>query len=224
MNEQNFNISFSLKGLPLPKKFIDRPSEIRILEEKLLPRPELSERKVFVLRGLGGIGKTQLAVHFMRTYHVQFSAVFWIDGSSEDNLKQGIAQCASRIPPHQISDTSRAYAHDGKSDIDSVVQEVLLWFEQSDNRRWLIVFDNVDREFGPKGLDPLAYSIKLYMPNADHGSILITTRLTRLEQLSESQEVKKVDYEISKAILKSWYKSSYGKYINSLEHKHIQGG
>lgn len=79
------------------------------------------------------------------------------------------------------------------------------------NDRCLMVFDNVDREFNKSPSDPLAYDVRRYMPNSDHGSILITTRLVRSEQLGGSQEVKKVGYETAEAILTSWNKNPYGK-------------
>jgi predicted ATPase len=45
------------------------------LERVLLPRPE-QRQKIHVLRGLGGMGKTQLAVEFARRHYRQFSSVF----------------------------------------------------------------------------------------------------------------------------------------------------
>jgi hypothetical protein len=167
-------------------------------------------RKVFVLYGLGGIGKTQLAVELMRRRHRSFSSVFWLDGSSEDSLKQSIARHASRIAEGQISDTSRQYSTGEGGDIDAVVVEVLKWLALPDNPDWLIVLDNVDREYDGPTPDPQAYDVRQYFPDADHGSILITTRLAKLEQLGGSQRVNKVDPTQAEAMLKSWYKKSYG--------------
>ena len=215
MNGQKFKVPFSLESVPVAKKFIDRPTDMKDLQEVLLPKPDDTRRKLFVLRGLGGIGKTQLAVEFMRLHHAKFSAVLWLNGSSEDSLKKDLASYASRIQPDQISDASKAYARSGEGDVDAVVEEVLDWLKIPDNNRWLIVFDNIDREFNKSGSDPLAYNVKTYIPNADHGSILITTRLIRLEQLGESREVKKVGYETAEAILSSWYKKPYGEWMSS---------
>jgi adenylylsulfate kinase-like enzyme len=70
------------------------------LERVLLPRPEQGQRqrqKIHVLRGLGGMGKTQLAVELARRHHRRFSSVFRLDGRSEDFLKRSIASCAGRI-------------------------------------------------------------------------------------------------------------------------------
>ena len=85
------------------------------------------------------------------------------------------------------------------------------WLVQPDNTAWLLIFDNVDREYDPCGADPDAYDIKRYLSGADHGSVLITTRLARLEQLGDSQQLGKVDRRQAEAIFKSWYKRKYGK-------------
>ena len=213
LSERNYtyHIPFNIQGIPATRKFIDRPAEMRILQDALLPESSTTRRNVFVLRGLGGIGKTQLAVEFVRRHHAKFSAVFWLDGSSEDSLKQKLAHYASKIPVNQISEASKAYARNGQGDVDVVVNEILSWLSQANNKRWLMVFDNVDREHDTPKPDPLAYDVERYFPASDHGAILITTRLVRMEQLGESQEIKRVDSNTSQDILKSWYKKVYGK-------------
>jgi hypothetical protein len=191
--------------------FVDRPAEMAELERALLPQRQNQRQKIFVLYGLGGIGKTQLAVELARRHHHKFSSVFWLDGSSKDKLRQSIASCASRIMEGQISDTSRAYSTDEGGNINVVVEQVMSWLAQPDNTDWLVVFDNVDREHRPGNADPGAYDIRRYFSGADHGSILITTRLARLEQLGASQQLNKVDRTQAQAILESWYKRKYSK-------------
>jgi len=209
-----YRTDFSLQGVPRVKAFIDRPAEIAELERVLLPQRRNARRKIFVIHGLGGIGKTQLAVEFARRHHDKFSSVFWLDGSSEDSLRLSIARCASRIPARQISDTSREYSiGEGGEDgnVTTVVAEVMGWLARSDNTKWLVVFDNVDREYRLDISDAHAYDVQGYFSGADHGSILITTRLARLEQLGASQQLNKVDKSQAQAILESWYKRDYGK-------------
>jgi hypothetical protein len=180
------------------------------LERALLPQRSNKRRKVFVLYGLGGIGKTQLAVEFARRRHRSFSSVFWLDGSSEDSLRQSIARYANKIPEGQISDPSRQYSAGEGGDDDAVVMEVLGWLALPDNSDWLIVLDNVDREHGLSTPDPQAYDVRQYFPDADQGSVLITTRLAKLEQLGGSQRVNKVDQGQAEAMMRSWYKKSDG--------------
>jgi tetratricopeptide (TPR) repeat protein len=161
--------------------------------------------------GLGGMGKTQLAVEFARRHHRRFSSVFWLDGRSEDILKRSIASCASRIPQGQIPETSRTYVSDSGADVDGVVRDVMAWLARPDNAAWLLIFDNVDREYKAQGGDPDAYDVQRYLCGADHGSVLVTTRLARLEQLGESQLVGKVSEEQAQAMFESWYKKKHGK-------------
>lgn len=165
-----------------------------------------------MLHGLGGIGKTQLAVEFASQHQRRFSAVFWLDGRSKDSLLQSIASCASRIPDGQISELSRTYSTSINGDINIVVQEVMGWLAQADNTNWLLIFDNVDRDYGRHSSDPDVYDVTQYFSGADHGSVLITTRLAKLEQLGDSQQLSKVDQDQARAILQTRYKRKYGKY------------
>ncbi len=192
-------------------KFVNRPTEMTKLERALLPQRQSCRQKVFILHGLGGIGKTQLAVEFARIYHRRFSSVFWLDGRSEDSLKRSVASCASRIPEGQILETSRTYSAGGNGDLDAVVREIMDWLAQPDNADWLLIIDNVDREYNPRNADQDAYDVKRYLSGADHGAVLITTRLAKLEQLGDSQQLGKVDRNKAEAMFQSWYRRKYGK-------------
>ncbi|KAF1966045.1 hypothetical protein BU23DRAFT_334294, partial [Bimuria novae-zelandiae CBS 107.79] len=201
---------FSLEGVPKVREFVDRPDEMAQLERVLLPKLRQSQRqKVHVLRGLGGIGKTQLAIEFARRHHRRFSTVFWLDGKSKDSVKRSIASYVSRIPRAQIPAISRAYTTDGSVELDAVVAEVMGWLARPDNTAWLLIFDNVDREYNSQSGDPDAYDVRRFFSSADHGFILITTRLARLEQLGGSQQLGRVHTEQAQAILRSWCKVPY---------------
>jgi hypothetical protein len=192
-------------------EFVDRPVEMAELERVFVSQRQDRRQTIFVLRGLGGIGKTQLAVEFTRRFRSMFSSVFWVDGSSESSVKRSIASCASRITEGQIADNTRSFVTDGATDIDTVVKDVLGWLALPENTKWLIIFDNVDRDYEPGCGDPDAYDVTRYFSGADHGSVLITTRLARLEQLGTSRQVRKVSQNQAEAILKTWYKGEIGK-------------
>ena len=208
----SYRTTFSLEGVPKVKAFVERPVEMAKLEGALLPQRQSGRQTVFVLHGLGGIGKTQLAVEFTRRYHRRFSAVFWLDGRSEESLKRSVADCASRIAAGQISQASRSYSAGGSSDLDAVVKEVIGWLARPDNTDWLLNIDNVDRDYNPDDpRDPDAYDVNHYFSGADHGAVLVTTRLAKLEQLGHSQQLGKVDKNQAEAVFQSWYKKQYGK-------------
>lgn len=207
-----YHIPFSLKGVPIAK-FADRKNDTQALEQALLPQERKKQRRILVVHGLGGAGKTQLAADFARRHQHSFSLVLWLDGSSNSSIKQSLAAFASRIPAGQIPEASRMYAAGQGGDINAVVGDVLDWLSTPGNSDWLMVVDNVDRDHSMREEDPKAYDVEEYLPGADHGSVLITTRLPRLGQLGEQWEVRKVDEEQARAIFKMWYGRGLGKHL-----------
>ena len=195
-----YKTPFSLRDVPIVNRFIDRPEEMAKLADALLPL-QTCQRKVLVLSGLGGIGKTQLSVEFARRYHDNFSAVFWLNGRSENTLKQSIAASASSIPKGQISESSRMFSTLNAIDIDSVVRDALDWLSITDNNAWLVIFDNVDEDYRDQHATPDAYDVSRYFPKSDHGSILLTTRLANLGQLGISLFLSKFDYQQALAMI-----------------------
>jgi hypothetical protein len=186
------------------KRFVPRNVEMTRLTQVLLPtQTDQMRRKVFIVHGLGGIGKTQLSVEFTRQHQRSYSAVFWVDGSTNERLRRSIADLASRLPQHQISEGSRNYSHRGRANVDEVVEDVLKWLSQPLNDQWLLIFDNVDREFSGPSRDPEAFDVKEYFPTADQGSILITSRLMSLCQLGTDLKLKPVDKLQGSSILEN---------------------
>ena len=189
--------------------FVARQKELEQLEQTLLPKPTRDMcRKVFILHGLGGIGKTQLAVAFARKYQKTYSSTFWLNGGSKDQVRESLAKIAQRLPEGQISEFSRTYAKASGDDLDTVINEVHNWFSQPANNQWLLIFDNVDRDHSPEQNDPHAFNVEDYFPDADHGSILVTSRLRRLGQYGDSLELTRVDEQQGKSILETRIGSS----------------
>ena len=155
----------------------------RLVEVMRHNSADRTRRKICVLHGLGGIGKTQLAIEFARTYRQNYSAVFWIDGSSKEKLKQSIASLANQLPQHQLLERAKLYAQKPHNELDGAVEDVLSWFSQSSNDQWLLIYDSLDREISTETSDPEVFNLKEYLPEADQGYVLITSRLTNLWHL-----------------------------------------
>ncbi|KAK5246710.1 hypothetical protein LTR20_007356 [Exophiala xenobiotica] len=219
-----YHIPFSLRGVPMLDKFADRPAELAALSQSLLPQRGLRRRRIFVLSGMGGMGKTQLAAQFARRHHERYSAVFWLDGSSEDSLRQSIASAATRIPAGQIPEATRTAATSKGIDLEVVVECVLDWLSLADNDGWLVVLDNVDREYRPQAPQPGSYDIGRYFPEADHGSILVTTRLGELEQQGTvGKKLRKVDASLAEAMFRQWYTGEFNVDMGSRLIKLLDG-
>ena len=185
--EDSFYITFSLKGIPVMDKFVGRDTELTRLAQLLVSStPNNMRRKVCLLHGIGGVGKSQLAAEFARKHQEIFSAIFWIDGSTKEKLRRSIVALAHRLPPHQIPERARSLSKDTAKDFDAIAKGILKWFSQPSNNKCLLIFDNVDREYSAREEDSEAFNIKEYFPEADQGSILITSRLAGMWRLAGS--------------------------------------
>jgi hypothetical protein len=176
-------------------KFVPRDNERKQLEAELLPKPiSQSRRQVFVLHGFGGIGKTQLAVDFARKNQRKFSAIFWLNGSTNNQVQHDLARAAHRVSK-EIPEAGILPPAVIEKNTDLVVTRFLKWLSEAGNNRWLLIFDNVDRDSSPelKEKDPDAFDVTRYFPLADHGSILITTRISKIRQLGVDLKLSKVD-------------------------------
>jgi NB-ARC domain len=139
--------------------FIGREAELKQMEAILLPKSRSLIRKVLILGGMGGIGKTQLTIAYAKQHHTSYSSIFWLNATSESALKTSLRRLAPQI---------LAVETVGQLDDDQLWTQISLWLSKLENARWLLIFDNYD--------DPNQYQIEQYYPFVAHGSITITTR------------------------------------------------
>ncbi|KAL8701981.1 MAG: hypothetical protein Q9201_004627 [Fulgogasparrea decipioides] len=183
-----FHVQFQLMGLPVAGHFVNRDAEIETIEEDLLPAKARDGRKIHILHGLGGIGKTQLAIAYTRKYQHRYSAIVWVNGNNRDTVLQSLAAFARRAGVSSILESTAGTAQQAPG-MKAEADAVLKWLAIRKNGRWLMIFDNVDRDVRSDEEDTQAYSVASFLPAADHGSVLITTRLPSLGELGESTEV-----------------------------------
>lgn len=192
-----------MADLPVTDHFVQREAEMRQLEMFFQAAADKKRQKVFVVHGLGGMGKTQLCVEYARQHKEDFTAVFWLDGSSRDALRQSFVNAAARVVWDGLPSAGRPVpdAHG----IDGAIEGFHRWLSSEANARWLLVLDNVDREWQGEGgrADPQAYDLKDFLPPADHGSVLITTRLGRLQRAKASLRMEAVNNDVGREMLES---------------------
>ncbi|KAJ5036788.1 hypothetical protein NUH16_004667 [Penicillium rubens] len=182
-----FNVPLNLTAVPAIMNFVGRQNELDNLWEFLQPTDSLS-RKVAIIHGLGGMGKTQLAIRFARDHRDQFSAIFWLSGKDRDALLQSLSSALSRLPGQGLDSE---VTNDGE--VEQRARHMLRWLALDGNSRWLIIFDNIDQYSPSHSAVVDGYDIERFFPKADHGSILITSRLQRLAELGEPFPVHRLD-------------------------------
>jgi hypothetical protein len=195
-----------MAGLPMTERFVQREVEMAQLEKFFGGNNgdgDGRRRKVFVVHGLGGMGKTQLCVEYARQHKEDFTAVFWLDGSSKDALRQSLAAASARATRQGPS--SAALPAPDAHGVDEAIAALHQWLSLEANTGWLLILDNIDREWqGAYGrADPQAYDFKDYLPSADHGKVLITTRLGRLQRAKASLRLGAVCRDVGREMLES---------------------
>ena len=137
-------------------------------------------RRTVVLRGLGGIGKTQLTIAYANRHKDSYSAVFWLNIKDEDSLKQSFAKAAKQIL-REHSSASRLSSVNIKENLDDAIDAVKEWLSLPNNTRWLMIYDNYDNPKFAGSTDPAAVDIRKYLPESHQGSVIITTRSSQVK-------------------------------------------
>jgi hypothetical protein len=180
LDGNKFHIPLDLSAVPAIEEFVGREEELNCLWDYLQPASSQT-RKVAVLHGLGGIGKTQLAIHFARKHKNEFTAIFWLNGKDQSALVSSLSSCLSQIQGQPIEDQA---VNEGEA--VQRANQVLQWLARPGNTRWLIIFDNIDQYSLIQGRGHCGYDVYKFFPKADHGSIMITSRLQGLTELGKS--------------------------------------
>ena len=140
-----------------------------------------SSRSCVVLHGLGGMGKTQLAITYTRRHKEKYTSIFWLNANNEDSLKLSFWDIAQQVLRYHPS-TSVLSSVDQDKNLDQVVSVVKAWLDFPRNTRWLMIYDNFDNPKTPGNPDGSAIDIRQFLPRSDHGSIIITTRSSQVRQ------------------------------------------
>ena len=120
------------------------------------------------ITGLGGVGKTQLALELIYRITAEHKgcSIIWIPATSKESLERAYLNAAAQL---DISG-----CEDDRADVKKLVQDHL----SSDNTgQWLLVFDNAD-DVGMWVDKSTPESSRLIdcIPRSSHGSIIFTTR------------------------------------------------
>ncbi|KAK7582824.1 hypothetical protein V3481_012122 [Fusarium oxysporum f. sp. vasinfectum] len=136
-------------------------------------RPRAADARQRVsLFGLGGVGKTQIALAYVYWLREEFPdvSVFWVHASTEERFRQSYASIAEECDIPGRDDT----------ELD-LLMLVKAWLEKKIKTQWFMVIDNADdaQLFFPLQQNTAHRrneKLGRYIPECAHGSILVTTR------------------------------------------------
>ena len=132
------------------------------------------------LSGLGGIGKTQLALEYAYRYRQDYHAVLWGRAESAEALISSFLEIARALDLPQKDELDRTVIVDG----------VKAWL--NNRPPWLFILDNAD----DLGL------VQVFLPPTFRGHLLLTTRVQAMGGIVESKlEVEVMRPEIGALLL-----------------------
>lgn len=119
------------------------------------------------LHGLGGVGKTQIALEYAYRHALEYSAVFWIRAETEEQIVFSFLRMAEVLQLPERED----------KDVPRVVKAVQRWL--STHGQWLLIWDNVE----DLGL------LQRFLSSLRSGALLITTRCQALDTLARGLDL-----------------------------------
>jgi tetratricopeptide (TPR) repeat protein len=135
------------------------------------------------LQGMGGVGKTMLAVEYVYRYRSGYDLVWWITADQPGLVRSQLAQLAQHLGLPPMTTTG----------IDDAARSVLDALRRGQPyNRWLLVFDNAE------DLD----RIREFIPEEGPGDVIITSRDHRWIDLYETVTVDVFTREESLTFLK----------------------
>ncbi|HET8840557.1 MAG TPA: FxSxx-COOH system tetratricopeptide repeat protein [Ktedonobacteraceae bacterium] len=164
----------SLWNIPHPRNphFTGREELLAHLQRRLVPQMQAQQRGILrlALTGLGGIGKTQVAVEYAYRAQEQgcYSHIFWINAANEEDILASFVSLAELLP---------GVSGGGEHDQRKLMAIVKRWLEEC-SQPWLLIVDNADE----------LSLVQPFLPQRG-GSLLLTTRAHAAGSLAETLEV-----------------------------------
>jgi NB-ARC domain len=144
--------------------FTGRDDELATLARRLAPDPATGVVQPVALHGLGGVGKTQLALEYAYRHALDYEVRWWVAAQQPAAIPGQLLNLARRLG---IPD------HAEQAEILAMLADAL-----RQRPRWLLVFDNAQH----------AHDLRPYLPSGP-GQVLITSRNPSWGALATSVQV-----------------------------------
>lgn len=153
------------KNLPFPtlgNLFKGREAELAKLNAQLRQHGSSAIVQPQAVNGLGGIGKTRLALEYAWRHENEFTALLFVSANTPEDLATNLARLSASdgaldLPEYKFAKQDEQY------------EAVIRWLQQ--NQGWLLILDNVDTREAVAAVQKLVAKFT-------GGQILITSRYT----------------------------------------------
>ncbi len=165
---------------PRNPNFTGRERLLSALAERLADERTPTAVLPEAMYGLGGIGKSQLAIEYVYRHQADYDVVCWVPSEHTPGIVNTLSHLAGRLGLDDGGDAGAGVAQA----LDSLRRGVPY-------SRWLLVFDNAEN----------AQALAPYLPNSRRGAVLITSRNPQWEDIAGCLEVRVFERAESIALL-----------------------
>ena len=130
----------------------------------------------YVLYGLGGVGKTQIAIEYSYRHRTDFDIIYWLRADNYETLLSSYL--------HLYNDPSfKAFTNlnlGDETNLETVAMRIKSWFESCQDITWLLIVDNADNLESivddNQSQNPKVKTIASLIPKGYRGCVLVTSR------------------------------------------------
>ncbi|KAF2280328.1 uncharacterized protein EI97DRAFT_447867 [Westerdykella ornata] len=140
----------------LSPRFWGREDALHALQEALSPDQNSPLLKTFALYGMGGVGKTQIALQYVNLRE-SYKTILWVSADNVSNMGQSFREIAKLL--------GLAQTELELQDTQGCILKVRDWLTEASDP-WILIFDNAD------DLKVLRHA----WPTYGQGAVLVTTR------------------------------------------------
>jgi len=174
---EQYAVGLNLASFPEAAQFVAREKELSKMHELLYG---YNNRACVVLYDLGGIGKTQLAIKYIKRHKEKYIIVFWLNANDQDFFKFNFRDIAQQILKYYPLNSLLIVVD--LDDLDQVIYAVKTWLDLLKNTYWLIIYNNYNNPKISGNFDRSTFHIRQFLLQSDQDSIIITTRFSQISQ------------------------------------------
>ena len=177
--------SSSIFNVPYPRNqfFTGRTKILTAIHDHLVLQAPPDFTAICALHGLGGVGKTQIAIEYAYQHQHYFDVVYWLRANDWNTLVTSFVEMTRQ------NDSTSIGIPKFDRELENVViaEQVKRWFESGISRQWLLILDNADKIDEGEEL----HSVTELVPKGRNGCILVTSR-----SVSSEREMARVGVEV----------------------------
>ncbi|MFJ3715570.1 FxSxx-COOH system tetratricopeptide repeat protein [Streptomyces sp. NPDC090057] len=152
---------------PRNPSFTGRARELAALHQRLTTEGATAVLPE-ALHGLGGVGKTQIAIEYVHQHASEYDVIWWISAERPEQIRQSLTQLGAAL----------GLETGGEQEI-TIATVLSALASGRPYRRWMLVFDNAE--------DPEA--VRRFFPAQNTGRILVTSRNAQWGRIARTVDI-----------------------------------